>query len=290
MNLRHVKSGEAFNPTASTHNAFVDAARAHQAGSAAGINDGAARQWTVLVHNTSKVTLKRFDAVELIEPIITDAQDAPAFDRLAGFKVAYPDDPTAGGMLAMVQAPIGAGKTGRAIVFGVSPAREIQVGSEAHGRARFGVAGELVSADDGPAVILWTSPPGQTPRRGVVAVVQGKSGQAPTEQHARIELSASLSPNRWIYGMRLVERNSQAGWDDIAGAQQVYGYNTLETANSGSGIQGNGVDADKLPDGFGIVPIGVGAVVSVTGPHQGGPFGTYYQFEQCNLVDGECTP
>lgn len=291
MTLRHVKPGDPVDRSASTHNAFVDAALAHRAGSALGTPEGSPRQWIVQVRNTGDETMKRFDAVEILGPIITDEQSPAAFDRLVGFDVAYPDNPTGGGALAILQQPIGSGRMGRAIIFGVSPSREITVGSELHKRARFGAAGQMVSDDQGPAVIIWKSPASQSPRRAIVAVVQDPGGQSAGIMFARITLNGpDLIPNRWIYQMELVELDEEGAWEPVADADPIIAYNTVEAGNSGSGVQGNGVDVENLPAGFSIVPIGNGAILPVSGPYEGSPFGEFYTFTLANLVDGECQP
>jgi len=240
------------------------------------------------VRNIGETGLDRFDAVELVGPSIADRDNAIDFDRLSLFDVQIPADPLAPAQLAIVQETIAPGKVGRAIAFGVSPCRELVVESEQHTRARAGASGELVSSDDGPASILWKSDASQATRRAVVAITQARAPAA-TRFGRIIASERDLDSWRWFYDVELVELDDQGIFQADPDLDPVDALNIIEAGNSSTGTQGNGVDADQLPQGFEIVPIGVGAVVELTGPY--GATETepgFYLFSVANLVDGVC--
>jgi len=107
--------------------------------------------------------------------------------------------------------------------------------------------------------------------------------------HCRITESEEDGPNRWRYKYEEVHKSkpSFAGWATFGGFIGR-GYNILEDGNSDSGIQGNGIDVDTLPDGFTIRPVPTGVIVLmslVTVAENDAPEG---QFQYSNAVDGEC--
>lgn len=75
---------------------------------------------------------------------------------------------------------------------------------------------------------------------------------------ARIVSSSSLGGNRWRYQIEQIHKVDEgyalpSGYPNrpVTGSA----YNMLELANSESGVQGNGVNVDDLPNGFSIGPI-----------------------------------
>jgi len=91
----------------------------------------------------------------------------------------------------------------------------------------------------------------------------------------QIEESESFAPNRWDY----------TGFTLSGDQQTVDLRNGMEDPNTGTGVEGNGVNMDTLPDGFGMVPIGVGAVVRAWPPDEPGD---PWKFSVANAIDGEC--
>ena len=292
MTLRDYQRGDKFAPEASQLNAWNAAARAHLAGDAGESPASAPRQWLTLGQNTGSTLIERFDAVQLLGPAIRDDENAFEFDALTAFDVEHTTDELGGGLVAIAQESIGPGKLGRVLVFGVSPCRELVVVDESHTRARYGPSGELVSADEGPVAILWKSLAGQSPRRAIVSIAHTNAQSPAATRWGRIVASSQdLDAYRWDYTVQLVELDGSFDWQPIPGEALVAARNTIEASNTNAGPQGNGVDADKLPQGFDIVPIGAGAVVELKGPYgvtQSDP--GFYLFSETNLVDGECTP
>lgn len=290
MSLRNYKRGDKFRLEADQLNAWTDAARAHIAGPNARPITGSSRQWITLGRNTGTTSIDRFDAVEMVGPSITDSENPAEFDQLVAFDVQHPTDPQAPGQIAIAQETIAPGKLGRVLIFGITPCREIQIGSEDHTRARFGVTGELVSSTDGPVAILWKSPEGQAVRRAIVSIDQARP-PASTRWGRIISSTKDPAAIAWDYSVELVELDSSLDWQAIPDLDLVAARNTIEASNTDQGLQGNGVDADTLPDGFDIVPIGDGAVVKLSGPYGANETDPgLYLFSVANLVDGECQP
>lgn len=288
MSLRNFKRGDRFAPAADQLNAWNDAARGHILGESSTPPDPQAQQWQTLGRNTGTTVVDRFDAVEMLGPSITDEENPAEFDQLVAFDIQHPADPLAPGQIAIAQETIAPGKIGRVQVFGVTIVREIQVDDEGHTRARPGVTGELVSAKTGPAAILWKSPAEQQIRRAVVSIDQAKPG-AGTRWGRLVSSSRNAGEWSWEYTAELVDLDESLDWQQIEGTDLVAARNTIEAGNTDQGVQGNGVNATTIPQGFAIVPAGAGAVVQLTGPY--GATDTdpgFYMFSVANLVDGEC--
>jgi hypothetical protein len=291
-NIPRAQIGKPYDTRASTFNYLRAGADLAHAQANNPSPEGSPRQFVVLVRNTGATTLQRFDAVEILRPVIDDSQDEATFDRLPGFDVAHPEDPEVVGAVAIVQVPIAVGGTGRAIVFGVSVCREITVEDEAHTRASPGAMGELVTNEDGPFAILWKNDDAQATRRGIVAVVQAGPGRTPAAKRW-VRITGSTKEDeayRWEYDLELVELNADGDWEAIPDEDPLKGRNTLEAGNSDAGVQGNGVNADTIPQGFDIVAIADGAVVEAEGPYaiDGEPDSDFWIFTETNMVDGTC--
>lgn len=145
----------------------------------------------------------------------------------------------------------------------------------------------------------------------VVQEVEGRPRKKPpnrrsiTSQHptglgmarrARITGAATLGPNRWRYeGDEIGSVDSSDVYILASGGMQwriadnTYLLNDIEAANDGAGVEGHGVDVDGIdyPAGFAVVPIGIGAIVTVRPlPISGG--GTRWTFSVPNTDDGTC--
>lgn len=279
--MSKARRGKPVKISARSHNAMLAAAREHEGGKLGSqpIKDSDAL--TVLVRNETPGTLNRFEVLELGE-LITRADALPVFEI---------SRPTAqgSGKVAVVQDTIGVGKIGRAKIFGVSPVRDLEVVSESHDRAIAGPGGSAVTSEDGPLVILWVDDRAGAPRSAFVTITQAGAGAG--TRHARIIGSDPIPGlfNRWRYEFELVKPDESGSWvpilDDEGEPSTGYALNTLEDGNGRFGVQGNGVDAGTLPEGFAIVPIGAGAVVEIKGPS--GDAGLWF-FTAANLVDGVC--
>lgn len=108
---------------------------------------------------------------------------------------------------------------------------------------------------------------------------------------ARITGNTSLATNRWTYAWEEVYLNDTADWTAVASgrtsATHGVALNGMEAGNTGTGVQGNGIDLANLPAGFAIKPISPDTVHEMLGPF--GPAGTLRcHFSAANGVDGEC--
>lgn len=105
----------------------------------------------------------------------------------------------------------------------------------------------------------------------------------------------SRFPNQWVYQISEIIRIPDADpeeaptkFEDRVDGRVLLAYNTIEFGNTGEGIEGNGVNVDTLPEGFKIMPIGIGAVVLVHFVRNSDGSDYTSWFSAVNVVDGEC--
>jgi hypothetical protein len=108
--------------------------------------------------------------------------------------------------------------------------------------------------------------------------------------YARITGSTADGDNRWIYDWE--EVRFEGGEPVTTGASRkssTHGtaYNTLEMLNTGTGVQGNGVDVANLNGDFAIQPISDRAVVRLDGPFKMDGSDCWF-FQAVNAIDGVC--
>lgn len=87
---------------------------------------------------------------------------------------------------------------------------------------------------------------------------------------ARITGSASVGDNRWEYEWEIVALSDDGDWEvpieEVTSATMGPAHNTLEAANSATGLQGNGVVIEDLCVGATIQPVAEGSVHLLRGP------------------------
>jgi hypothetical protein len=97
--------------------------------------------------------------------------------------------------------------------------------------------------------------------------------------------------NRWTYTIDEVIRTSGYAWISPTEPRgTTYAMNSIETPNTGAGVEGNGVDhgSADYPAGFSMQPAAVGAVVWVR--IEMDPDGLeQYTFEYANAETGPCS-
>jgi hypothetical protein len=123
--------------------------------------------------------------------------------------------------------------------------------------------------------------------------LQGNSRQSFSRRYfwARISANSLYSINQYTYTFIEIEKTSAGygGWADKTGGRTGTAYNTFEDSNTGSGVQGDGVDIDNLSGtGFALQPI----------PVRTDPVLVYwiyltdgsieYWISVPNAIDGEC--
>jgi hypothetical protein len=107
---------------------------------------------------------------------------------------------------------------------------------------------------------------------------------------AKITASTADGTNRWKYSWVEVYKSAAgyAGWSTLTGGRSgtTNARNSIEDMNSGTDVQGNGVDVANLLGTFALQPCPANCIVRM---HQVG-FGstTEYWFSYANGVDGEC--
>lgn len=133
---------------------------------------------------------------------------------------------------------------------------------------------------------------GRDAQRGAARVLIGPSSQAPPPRldwwWARITGATEIGANRWRYTWRRVVIGDDGGVRDAAmtDADRGAAYNLAEMANTGAGVEGNGVDRANLPDGWAMQPIGE-RIVRMRGPFASDA-SLYCVFDVINADDGPC--
>jgi len=155
--LKKVQRGQALRMPASAYNAFIDAAadyRRRSLGIEGQYKQRDSRSGVVIVRNQSGSALDQFAVVELGSVIIGPSDNEQEFRSRTTFDVTTPAEEP--GPMAILQEPIAADGTGRAMVFGVTPVR-VDVTDEEHEYAEVTPSepGYLTSAATGAARVLY---------------------------------------------------------------------------------------------------------------------------------------
>lgn len=151
----------------------------------------------------------------------------------------------------------------------------------------------------GPRIVGGAGLAVQSNNRQVVATPRDRKPQRRVQWDGRVVSSTFVAPNQWTYTVR--ERIKTApgygGWTDRPNGRMVMGFHRAEDINSGSGVQGHGVNIDNLPGDFATKPLPDGLAVLVTevslrtvsGGIGGGPEVTKeYWIDSMNGIDGTC--
>jgi hypothetical protein len=115
----------------------------------------------------------------------------------------------------------------------------------------------------------------------------------------RLSNPAVIADNVWEYEWIEIAKagSGGAGWVEVPDGRTSDDFglalNMAEIDNSESGVQGNGIDADNIPEGFAIMPAtGCTTVYQVEVPAEddtGTGYDTEYWFDKPNGIDGQCT-
>jgi hypothetical protein len=160
-NLKHVQRGDPLRIPANDWNAIVDATRAYYekqlGGTGRSATAGTKQAGIVLVHNDSGADASRFDVLGIDSPVISPTDNLEEFSREVALACVAPTAADHAGAFVVLQEPIAAGKLGRAVIDGVTPAR-VNVSDEKHRFAAIedGSSTSLVSRAVGPVSILWS--------------------------------------------------------------------------------------------------------------------------------------
>lgn len=167
--LKHVRSGERFRYSATTHNAFVDAALAHRQGQhdqTAGTARSFNQTGIVLVKNNSGADRNRFDILGISTVLIAPTENEQQFQNSVALVGITPDIAIHVGKFAVLMEPLKAGAIGRACVSGVCPCHvRFMAANETIMRADItdADASALMPRLDGSAAILWAGEPSDDP-------------------------------------------------------------------------------------------------------------------------------
>jgi hypothetical protein len=159
-NLRHVRAGEKLRIGAGAYNAFVDAARAHRRvphdlSRASEPSHGASRQTTILVRNESEEDVPRFGCLAIGDPIIPPDENADEFANRPSLIGVAPMELRHFGSCVVACEPIAAGKIGKCVLRGITPAR-VLMADVRHTHADIAEGHRLLKTGFvGAARILW---------------------------------------------------------------------------------------------------------------------------------------
>ena len=107
------------------------------------------------------------------------------------------------------------------------------------------------------------------------------------EFYARLTTATLYSLNRWQYAFVEVIPNSNGTFNDLPNGITGSAWNTTESQNSGSGIQGDGIDPANLPGGVNILAPGI-PVVKITATVDCAGAIIYF-FQLNDLYGGSCS-
>ncbi|GEM_PF-6782060 len=241
------------------------------------------------VKNATGGDLARFQPVALSSPIADPAQDAAAFFENRGFSAnAIAGDDAQPGRFGVYIESVPDGEIGRAAVYGV---HAIEIDGTSPGTfVRTAGSARLESIEQGFVPIIWREP-GAGTRRALVQLATAPEALTIEAVITGSSLVAGV-PNRWRYEWEQVTAAGQFPAVLAGGRNHTddgYAFNTLESNNTASGVQGNGVNIDNLPGTMGLVPIGVGAWVQLRGPvYDATTDANVWLFQAVNAIDGDC--
>lgn len=292
-----VVRGEPLRIRAADHNAWQDAAaftkRAQRTGGAPG--GLPAGYLTTLVRNDAGAPLGRFGIVRLGDPLL-DRDDLNEFYRAPAFIGLTPT----GDLLARFAVVLGPAKAGghaRALLEGITPVYVRMISEQDRcADALAGDTAKLRSTTDGPAQLLWVQPPGERAVADVALCIARLGPVGLRTLDVELTGAASDGTNKWRYDWREVRKGTGSAWTVVAGgytsATHGQAYNGIERPNSGSGVQGNGVDLANLSGTFALKPLkaaaGTGVIVAVRGPYLNAAGVASWTFLATNMVDGSC--
>jgi hypothetical protein len=247
----------------------------------------------VLIKNNTGGALGRFQPVALLAPLIMPATNEAEFLRVPAFTVSeIAGNDAMPGKFAVLLESVASGQIGRAAISGVH-ALKIN-GTTAGGFVRTASGALLASAPTGLVPIIWREA-GSGTRPAIIAL---DHPSAPTTMQIEIDAvitgstAVAGAANRWRYEWEEVTPNGQFPATVSGGRTHTnagFAYNTIESNNVATGVQGNGVNVDDLPGTMGLRPIGDGAWVRMRGPFDDEDTSAdVWLFQAVNAIDGDC--
>ena len=286
--LKKVQSGQKLHIPAAAYNAFVDAAIDHRQRLS---NIGKESQPShrsadiVLVRNDSGSPRQQFDILGIDGPIISPDANETEFRSRVALKGVTPGESHIGKFVVLAE-PLANGKIGKAFIAGACPVK-LNVDDDKEWQFAECVdseASHLEPAMDGSTAILWREG-GTGVQWAIVRLGQAAAGVL---VEGVITSSTPIGPNRWAYTVEESEYLKLGEFGIKAGGRVFTAYNDCEQQNAATGIQGNGVDVDDLPEGVEIVPIGNGSNVRLTRRINCETLAIEWTFFAVNQLDGPC--
>lgn len=109
---------------------------------------------------------------------------------------------------------------------------------------------------------------------------------------ARITGAVEEATHKWVYTWEEIKLNTSGNPELVTGGRTSAAVgdaiNLFERSNTGSGVEGNGVDRANVPPGFEMKPAPVGLVVWLEGPSPRIPLAPWWTFFYSNADDGMC--
>lgn len=296
--FRKVQPGDPLRIPAPAYNAFLDAsafAKARSTAPTRSPNGGVQDRSLVLVRNDTGLDQPQGRVLE-IGDILVDIPDAGDAAKVLQGVVIEGLAPTAGnsGALVILRDSIPEGRIGRAALEGVVPAR-IVLESVDHRFADVTAGSTLLRSRAFGRFEILSRPPGVAASAGDAdlrwALVRRLAGES-VRFLARITGAVEEGPNKWVYTWEEVALNTSGNPALVPGgrtsAAAGEAINLFERSNTGSGIEGNGVDRANVPPGFEMKPAPVGLVVWLEGPAPRIPLAPWWTFFYSNADDGAC--
>lgn len=260
--LKKVKAGDDFEIPADTYNAFVDAARTNRDRKQKfeTLRKELIRNATVFpIRNTTGAAVNRFEILGIDDPIFDPSTALDEFHNRIAFDGSLPAEEHRGRFCILLE-PAPDDALAKACYAGVCITQveifedEFQI---PFADIKLSTKTQLIQDRDGAAQILW-----HEPGTGVVWAIV-RLGRAAVEFWAEITGNTEISPgtNRWDYDWKEMSLNIGTNtWSDHPQQRTGTARNTIEIPNTGSGIEGNGVDLDSLIAPT-LWPAGTGAIV-----------------------------
>lgn len=296
--FRKVQTGDPLRIPAPAYNAFLDAAaytKAQLTSPTRSPNGGLSDAAIVLVRNLTGGNLP-LGAIVQLGSILVDVPSASDPSKILQDVVVEGVAPSAGSFRAIgvLRDAIPDGKIGRVQVEGVVPARlfldsvdhrfaDVIAGStllrsRSFGRFEILSLASGATASGSEADLRW-------------ALVRRLAGES-VRFLARITAAVEETTHKWVYTWEEVTLNTSGNPTLVSGGRTSAAcgeaINLFERSNTGSGVEGNGVDRANVPPGFEMKPAPVGLVVWLEGPSPRLPSAPWWTFFYSNADDGMC--
>jgi len=214
-----------------------------------------AESQVVYVRNDSGADLTRGNVLDISAPIFTPTDNPDGF----GFPITFIGDiPAAdeGTRFAVLVESIPDGAVGRAVMSGLAVVL-VNVADEAHEFAATQASEtELISGDAGVEILWKESGTGES--KWAIIRIGGTGGGGLREFFVLRDNATLISPNRWAYDGTEQVLDIDGTFKEAPNAWTGNFYNSVESNNSATGVQGSGDNVADFPGGVELQPLGPG--------------------------------